>query len=391
MAQSPMKLDAIQIEPESGDTLTISRGDDGSLQFADAQVTTAISLTRLAGLSANASILTVGSDSQYSSIQDAIDAVPATASSTDPYTVLVGPGIYAENITIEKDGISLVGAGLPTISAATGDAVTLSAAVSTRPRGFVMEGFKVVSSEAGSSCVRITGGAGSTIGADGILLKDLELQPSGVGSRSLRASTVGKIVGVGGDWSTQATTYVELAQCASVLLKGIRQLSDVSVSHTDAAALSSTDTTSYSIQECGEVGDMLISLSGESELLVSGCPSVGDVTFNGDRTSEINCSVVGDVTMNEDSVCVLNATKHQALSGDGVVSVSNLNGEVLLDNQAFLDVVLDVSQPDTDYTICVEIAPTSTVASVHTKTVNSFRVQFDQPRSGRLRWHLLRS
>ena len=391
MAQSPMKLDAIQIEPESGDTLTISRGDSGDLQFVDAKVTTAISLTRLAGLTANTSILTVGSDSQYSSLQDAIDAIPANASATNPHTVLVGAGIYAENVIVEKDGISLVGVGMPTISAATGDAITLSAAVSTRPKGFSMEGFRVVSSEAGSSCVRITGGAGSTIGENGILLKDLELQPSGIGSRSLRASTVGKIIGVGGDWSAQATTYVELAQCASVLLKGIRQLSDVSVSHSDAAALSATASSSYSIQECGDVGNVLASLSGESELLISGCPSMGNVTVNGDRSTEINCSVVGNLTLNESSVCTLNATKHGELSGDGSVSVSNLSGEAILDNQANLDIIFDVAQTDTNYTICVEIAPTSTVASVHTKTVNGFRIQLDQGRSGRLRWHLLRS
>ena len=31
MAQTPLLLDAIQIEPESGDTITISRGVDGDL------------------------------------------------------------------------------------------------------------------------------------------------------------------------------------------------------------------------------------------------------------------------------------------------------------------------------------------------------------------------
>ena len=80
-------------------------------------------------------------------------------------------------------------------------------------------------------------------------MKDLELQPSGAGSRSLRASTVGNIIAEGGDWSLEATTYVELEQCAKVSLKGIQRLSAVSVSHTDQSAVSATVAVGYSIQE----------------------------------------------------------------------------------------------------------------------------------------------
>ena len=50
MAQDPLQLDAIQIEPSSGDTITISRSDNGDLQFVDAIVTDGISLSRLTGM-----------------------------------------------------------------------------------------------------------------------------------------------------------------------------------------------------------------------------------------------------------------------------------------------------------------------------------------------------
>ena len=390
MAQDPMKLDAIQIEPESGDTLTISRGDEGDMEFVDAKVTTPISLSRLAGLSANPSVLVVGENAQYESIQDALDAVPANAGSANPYSILVSAGVYDENLTVQKDGISLVGIGFPTISVDSGDAITLSAAVSTRPKSFTISGFRVTASEDGSSCIRIIGGAGSTIGADGILLKDLELNPSGVGSRSLRATTVGSIFAEGGDWSTAPTTYVELDQCAEVTIKGIRRLSAVSVSHTDQAAVSSTDAVGYSIQECGEIGDVLMNLTGESAALISGCPNVGDVTFGGDQFGQISGSRVGGLTLNNSFSVALHATSHGDLAGDGTLTASGISGSQAFDNSASETVSLALSQPDVQYFVSTECSMNASPA-IGAKTVDGFSITFDAPQTGTVGWVLIRS
>ncbi len=390
MAQTPLLLDAIQIEPESGDTITISRGVDGDLEFVDAKVTTAVTLSRLAGMSANSAVLVVGSNAEYAAIQDAIDAVSAASSATNPHTILITDGVYAENLTIDKDGISLVGVGRPVISVAAGDAITLEAGVSTRPKSCDLVGLRVAVSEAGASCVRVTGGAGSTIGEDRILLKDLELQPSGVGSRSLRASTVGNIVAEGGDWSPVATTLVELDQCATVSFKGIRRLSDVSVTHTDQAALSDIAAVGYSIQECGEVGDVLINLTGESTALISGCPSVGDVTFGGDQSGKINASSIGDLTLNNTFSASLHSTSHGALAGDGTANVSGISGTLAFDASASETVSFDVSQPDIQYFVSIE-CPVNAAPSVAAKTVEGFTIAFAAPQTGTVGWAVIRS
>lgn len=390
MAQAPLKLDAIQIEPESGDTLTISRGDGGDLQFVDAKVTDAVTLSRLAGISANSAVLVVGENAEYTSIQDAVDAVPATSSASNPHTILITDGVYEENVTIDKDGLSLVGIGRPVVSADTGDAITLQAGVSTRPRACDLAGLRVSVSEAGASCVRIIGGAGSTIGEDRILLKDLELLPYGVGSRSLRATTVGNIVAEGGDWSPVATTLVELDQCAKVILKGLSRLNAVSVSHTDDAALSGTASVGYMIQECGEVGDVLMNLTGEGAALISGCPDVGDVTFGGDQSGRINASSIESLTLNNSFSAVLSATSHGDLSGDGTATVSGITGSVSFTNSASETVSLPVSQPDAQYFVSTECSMNA-VPAVGAKTVDGFSITFDAPTTGTVGWAIIRS
>ena len=390
MAQAPIKLDAIQIEPESGDTITISRSEEGDLQFTDAKLTDAVSLARLAGMAGNAAVLVVGDNAQYSSIQDAVDAVPANSSASNQHTILVTGGLYAENITVQKDGISIVGVGLPTVSVASGDAVTLSADVSTRPTMFSMEGLRIAATEDGASCVRIEGGAGSTIGSDRILLKDLELQPSGVGSRSLRASTVGNIIAVGGDWSPTATTLIELDQCARVVLKGLSRINAVSVSHTDAAAVSGTSAVGYFIQECGEVGDVLMNLTGESSALISGCPRVGDVTFGGDQSGEINASRIGDLTLNNSFSVSLNSTSYGDMAGDGSAKVSGISGSVAFAASASETVSFDVSQPDIQYIVCIECSMAA-APSVAAKTIDGFTIGFDGLQTGTVGWAIIRS
>lgn len=388
MAQSPFQVDALQIEPGSGDTITISRGAGGDLEFVDAN-TSALALQRLAGMAANAAVLVVGSNCQYTTIQDALDAVPATSGAGNPHVILVTPGVYAENLTIQKDGVTLMGLGSPSITAAAGDAVTISEAVSTVPRFCTLSGLRVSSSQDNSSCIRIIGGAGSEVGEGRILLQDLELLPSGAGSRSLKAETAGNIICDGGDWSDEDTTYVEVSQCASVVLKGLRNLSDVSISHSSDAALSSSSTVGYILEGCDSVGNVLATLTGESSLTLSNCSSVGDVTLAGDQSNKILSSIVGDLTLNNTASVTVTASSHGTLAGDGSHKGSVV-GSATFDNEAFVDVTFDVSQTDDQYVVCTDTEMTSTFISVLAKTVDGFRIQLDGPSTGTVGWVLLR-
>ena len=397
MAQDPLQVDAIQIEPGSGDTLTIARDEDGNLVFVDETLSSGATLAELAGIRSVPQILTVGQSgagAAYNTIQDAIDAVPATASATDPYVILVLPGVYAENLTVEKDGISIVGTGASSsiISPATGDSITVQASVTTTPKSFEIKDLRVESTEMGKACVLVSGGAGSEVAESKLRITGCELVASGAGGFSLKADSVNNILAAGGDWGGgNALSSVRVTNCASLVLKGQANLPSVQLDYDSTGAVPSVVTTAYTVSGVGSIGDLQSTLTGGGSLLVSHCGSVGDLTLNGNRSVELIGSSVGDIAINDSVTATIASTKHGALSGDGSVSASNIGGEVILANQANLDVVFDVSQVDINYTICVEIAPTSTVASVNTKTVNGFRISLDQGRTGRLRWHLLRS
>ena len=62
MVQPAYQIDQLQVEPGSGQTLTISRdAPTGSLNFVDAVVTGGINLSDLAGLASIGSVFVVGS------------------------------------------------------------------------------------------------------------------------------------------------------------------------------------------------------------------------------------------------------------------------------------------------------------------------------------------
>ena len=138
MAQDPQQVDAVLIEPAEAGTRLIDRDpSDGSLRFYDALVTSGIKLSELAGLRSVTSLLVVGkggTGAEYTTIQAALDAVPASSSLTNPSLVLVGPGVYTENLLIEKNGVFLVGLGGAIIQAASADAtIKIQDAVATFP------------------------------------------------------------------------------------------------------------------------------------------------------------------------------------------------------------------------------------------------------------------
>jgi len=44
-----------------------------------------------------------GAGAQHTTVQAALDCIPATSGPTEPYVVLIGPGVYNETINIVRD------------------------------------------------------------------------------------------------------------------------------------------------------------------------------------------------------------------------------------------------------------------------------------------------
>jgi hypothetical protein len=162
MAQPPFLVDELQIEPGSGNTLTASMdATTGAMKFVDAVLTSGVLLPNLVGLRNVTGVFVVGragDGAPYTAIQDALDAIPASSSAALPSLVLILPGIYTENVTIQKDGTYLVSLGGVTITnSGASDTVEISAAIATTPQDVLLRGITVANTSATQSCVRILG------------------------------------------------------------------------------------------------------------------------------------------------------------------------------------------------------------------------------------------
>jgi hypothetical protein len=162
MPQPPFLVDALQIEPGSGDTLTVSRDSaDGAMKFVDAVLTSGALLPNLVGLRNVTGVYIVGragDGAPYTSIQAALEAVPASSSAASPSLIVILPGLYTENVTIQKDGAYLVGLGGVTITNnGASDTVEISAAIASTPQDVLLRGLTIQNTTAAGACVRVIG------------------------------------------------------------------------------------------------------------------------------------------------------------------------------------------------------------------------------------------
>jgi hypothetical protein len=162
MAQPPFLVDQIQIDPGSGDTLTIGRyATDGSLRFVDAVVTGGINLSELAGIRNATGVYVVGSagaGAAYTSVQDALDAIPTTSSASNPSLVLILPGVYQEDVAIVRDGVYLVGlGGVRIVNATATHTITVKASIDTTPSTVLLRNLTVECTEDANAAIRLLG------------------------------------------------------------------------------------------------------------------------------------------------------------------------------------------------------------------------------------------
>ena len=172
MAQDPMLVDQLQIEPGAAGTRLIRRAADGSIEFLDAVVTGGITLQQLAGLQSVGGVLVVGKSgagAEFSTIQAAADAVPVTAGPLEPYVILIGPGVYNETVNLVRDWVFLVGLGGAVLEPAEPvpngpgayHTVVIQEDLGTIPKHIVLRNLTIRNYHNSFACVRVFGGAGS--------------------------------------------------------------------------------------------------------------------------------------------------------------------------------------------------------------------------------------
>jgi len=388
-------VDQLQIEPGSGDTLTVSRdATAGAMKFIDAVETSGLLLSQLAGLQTITGILMVGragSGAQYTTIQSAIDAVSG-ATAASPTLILIGPGTYTENLTIDEDGVCLVGLGRVVLqpSTATSPTITIQAG-SGIPLFTLLRNLRVEHTGDGEDCVYIVGGASSTVASTGVYLHDCDLIASGVGTYNIRASAVNHIRVVGGSWEGSSSTAVcSVANCASFHLERVARVIDLQLSYDTANSRPSVTTSEYKVVGCSQIGASTNDLDGAGSLLYAGCPSVGAITIGGDRTLTLVGSRVGNLVLNETIACTRIGGARGTLTGDGTMTESGVMAVVAFSSETSKAVLFDADMPDTSYAVHLDWEDTSLTAAVTSRATTGFTISTSASYTGNVSYTVTR-
>jgi len=159
MAQDPLQVDQLRIEPGLTGTRLINAAAAGDLQFSDPNVTA--TLSSLLGFRNITGVYIVGQGGDgapYTAIQDAIDAIPDTSDVDSPSLVLITGGAFSENLTIDKDGVFVIGLGGVKITNSAVDAtVTIEDAPTTTPQKVVLQNLTIENTDDAEECVKIEG------------------------------------------------------------------------------------------------------------------------------------------------------------------------------------------------------------------------------------------
>jgi hypothetical protein len=409
MAQDPLKVDQLQIEPNADGTRLINRATDGSLKFTDAVITGGLLLKQLAGLRNIANFLVVGKSgagAAYTTIQSALDAIPAGASPTNPYIVLVGPGVYAETLNIARDGVTIIGFGavlaaveLVADGPAAYHTMVIQAALGTIPTKVTLINLEIGNIHQNYACVRIVGGAASTVGSNGIQLINCILRATSVGgNRPIWATSVNHITMEGGSMQGATTSLTVVEECSTLLLKDVATLSALQLDYDSTGTLPSDAVVGYKLANCTDVARLSALVPKLSSTLSGGCPLTlsgvtGDPTLSlaGDQAITVVGSCLGTITLAGSVALSLTGSKRGAVTPGGTATLAEpvQRGTTALVAADSIAVVFPVPHPNANYSLTYELqgAPANNNPPyTDAKSAAGFTVHFASAQTMDVQW-----
>lgn len=413
MAQDPQRLDALQIV---GDTSTGTRlleavdstdSKDGSLRLTDALIPGGINLYEMPGLQQVDRIFLVGegglglskdsAGDTFTTIQGALDAASASLTATAPALVLVAPGLYTENLVVEKDGIEIVGLGRVTIrNSGVADTLTVNAGVGI-PLGFRLRNVRVENTEDDRKCVFVDGGIASTVGSESIDISDCELVSTGLAGFNLDADTVNNVrlsnVNCAG---SNATALIRARQVASLELRNVHNASRLVLDYDSGLDIPSVAGSVNVVDDCEFSGACTLILTGAGSL-ESSDNEYGDVTLGGDRSMTFRDDEMGNLVVNDTATVKRIDGIRGTLAGAAGSSVAerSLRGSASLVAAASIVVTFDAPHPDASYTVSLdpELVPAAfdDIPRVTTTLAASFTISFGAAQTTSVRWTVTRN
>lgn len=373
---TPFETDVIQLNANGGNTIVLSSDGSGNMTFQDAIISTAINLVDLAGLESSSSVFVVGK--KYTTIQEALDAVSNTSSATNPSVVLIPAGIYNESLVIEKDGVHLIGLGLVEITGVAGtSSVSIVDTGAAIPLSVKFQNLTISKDQDGERAISIVGVDTSNLGLGGLVFENCKIKATGVGTYALYVSVANKVVFEGGDTiGSSATSKFSVAQCAELLVKGSKAISNVELSYDSTLDKPSTLTSSYSFTQNDLCGDFLVSLLGVGSLSVSSC-TIGDLSIDGTQSVGLAQCESGDLTVNGTTEITIKGTEYSSLGGDPttVLIIDKVVGSVVFANETSKTVLLPLPYPNSSYMVLVD-GYSGEHPFVSNKTTTSFDIEY---------------
>ena len=389
MAQDPIQVDSLQIAPLVAGTRIIDYDPiSGSVRIQDPVLSSATKVVDLAGLRSIEKVLVVGKGgpgATYNLVQDALDAIPNSASISDPWTILVLPGVYQENVVLEKNGVCLCGLGGVVLQPTVADATLLiQGSVGSVPEYCKVQNIRIENSYAGEECVKIVGGAGSTIGVSGVFIENCELVAAGVGTFPLYAEAVNDVVLSGGSFlGSSATSLVRVLQLHRFVWKGVEGECLGQVDYDSGGVIPSVFGSTYSLSGL-EIGNLQTTLQGGGSVSLNNC-STGNVSVFGDQEVDIRASKIGNLTCNGTSQVTLISSSRGTAAGAGILVEQITRGTSIFAASSSETVTFAVGTLNNDYGVSLDYEMAA-LANVKTKTSAGFIIEFVVPQTGSVNW-----
>ncbi len=364
----PVKSDSFQISPLDPGSRVIDDDGSGNIRFTDQSGT--FILSDLISISDSDGIYKVGSGSgsEYLTISDAI------SSAVSGSTILILPGVYTENIVIDKD-IILIGLGNVEIEPiGDSDTITITDGVGTSPEYVKIYGVLVSNSNNGKACVKISGISGTNIGSNFIIIDSCDISPSNVSTYAVYGNILNNIYIRNAKISGPATSSIRIDQASSVSISNSNTTS-VRISYDDSGVKPSGSVSEYTIKGCNISGDILCNILGDSSVLISDCVQLsGDVTSIGDRDTLLLNDSVGDVIVSGSNVYV-KSSKRGSVSGSGLYSEDFIYDSIEFIGVDTVSYSFDIEAPDTNYIVIHDEKD----GYIESKTSSGFDFKFPAP------------
>jgi len=168
--QPPFRSDAFEVEnadAPTGPRLLEADENDGSLRFTDTRIPGGINLNELVGLQQAQNFIIVSptgaggskdaNGDPITTVQGALDAVPTSADVDDPWTVILAPGLYIEDVYFLRDGVTLTALGNVILrNASAVSTIRMRAGPQSTPRRVKFQNLRIECTTATEACIDLS-------------------------------------------------------------------------------------------------------------------------------------------------------------------------------------------------------------------------------------------